>query len=196
MRRLLNAAPSLVLGAALILSTGCASTITDGERFFLDGDLVQAESAIRDYLTSGHAKGNKKARNRYLLGLIYTLPEGPFYDWEEALHAFETLLADDPDSPWAQLGRVQIELDRESQRLERELAGQQERVDFLLGEVATLQGEADRAEDEVEDREQRMQRLNDEIGRLQQNMERIRTDLAARQEELERIKKIDLETPP
>ncbi len=184
-----------VLVLALVAS-GCASSLTEGDRYFLAGDLVRAEAAYRGYLTSGAASGATKARARYRLGLIYALPESDLHDWEMANKALTSLIENEPESAWAQQASLLLSLHLERARLERELVERDDRVSALLSEVYELRQAAADAGDEVEDREARVEQLAGEIAELRRSIGALGERLEAREEELERIKRIDLQTPP
>lgn len=186
----------LLLVLTLAVGAGCASGLTDGDRFFLAGDLARAEAAYRSYLTSGRASGATEARARYRLGLIYALPESDLHDWEMADQALRSLIESEPDSAWVQQASMLLSLHVERERLERELDAQDDRVNSLLDEIAELKQVAEDAGDEVEDREARVEQLADEIAELRRSIGALGERLAAREDELDRIKRIDLQTPP
>lgn len=187
--------PSLLLLVALV-AQACATGLTDGDRFFLAGDLPQAELAYRSYLTAGRAEGNAKARARYRLGLIYALPESDLHDIEKAERALNTLIELEPDSAWAQQASLILELWAERARLDRELAAQRKRADFLVGEIARAHAVATRVGDEVEDRDASVDQLAQEIGLLRREIDDLKQQLDEREQELELIKKVDLQPPP
>ena len=186
----------MALALLLVAAGGCVSGLTDGDRFFLDGDLTQAEAAYRAYLTGGRAEGNSEARARYRLGVIYSLPESDLQDREKAYRALSSLVELEPGSSWSQQADFLLSLWAERDRLLAAVEHQRNRTDRLLAEIGTLQDEAERVGDEVEDRQARVERLTQEIGVLQRDIGRLGHQLAAREQELDQIKRIDLETPP
>lgn len=196
MTRALTAIRPLLLALSLACAGGCASSLTEGDRLFLAGDLARAEIAYRSYLTSGRAGGNAEARARYRLGLIYALPGSDLHDWEMANRALSSLVESETDSAWSQHASLLLSLHAERERLERELEARDDRVSSLLKEVVALRQAAADAGDEVEDREARVEQLASEIAELRKSIGELGERLAAREEELDRIKRIDLQTPP
>lgn len=186
--------------AALVVLTlwtvACATGLTEGDRFYLAGDLVQAEEAYRSYLTAGRAEGNAEARARYRLGLIYALPKSDLHDIEKAERALHTLMEREPESAWARQAALLLDLWSERQRLSDELDKQKKRADFLVGEIARAQEVATRAGDEVEDRDASVERLTREIGGLRQSISQLQEQVDERERELEQIKRVDLQPPP
>lgn len=180
----------------LLTLLGCATTLTEGDRYYLAGDLVGAEAAYRDYLTAGQAEGNTEARARYRLGLIYALPDSDLHDLEKAERALGSLIELEPTSAWAQQAAFLLDTWSERDRLSRELSAQKSRAEFLLEEIARAQEVATRAGDEVEDSEASVERLTREIASLRRSIDGLQVQLEERQKELEEIKKIDLQPPP
>lgn len=186
----------LLLALPLAGLAGCVSTLADGDRFYLAGDLIAAEAAYRGYLTSGRASGDDEARARYRLGLIYALPGSELHDWQRADRTLASLVEREPESAWARQASLVLTLRAESERLRQELDASDDRVSALLSEVVELRQAAEQAGDEAEDREARMEQLWAEIAGLKQSIGQLQERVAAREKELERIKRIDLQTPP
>ena len=196
MNRFTSFLPRLLLALVLGLSASCVTTLSEGDRLYLAGDLAQAEAAYRAYLTSGRATGDAEARARYRLGLIYALPGSDLHDWQMANRALTLLIEGDPGSPWTRQARLLLALHDERERLALELHASDDRVSALLSEVVELKEAAEVAGDEAETREARMEQLAIEIAALQRSIGELQERVAAREKELERIKRIDLQTPP
>lgn len=175
---------------------GCATTFTEGDRHYLAGDLVRAESAYREFLTAGTAEGDAEARARFRLGLIYALPESDLHDIAKAERALSSLIELEPTSAWAQQAAFLLDLWSERDRLSHELAAQKSRAEFLMEEIARAQVVATRAGDEVEDSEASVERLTREIANLRTGIDDLEQQLEDRENQLAEIKRIDLQPPP
>ena len=192
----MSALRALAVAAIFLATLSCASGLTEGDRFYLAGDLVEAERAYRAYLTDGRASGNSEARARYRLGLIYALPESDLHDIERAEVALRSLVELEPGTAWAQQAGFLLDLWAERDRLVSEIEGLRSRADFLLGEISRAREVATRADAEIETRDRNVSELGREIARLTQQIDVLNQRLTARQAELDRIKRIDLEPPP
>jgi hypothetical protein len=182
--------------ALLLVTSGCASSLIDRDPSCLGGDIFQKETAYLEYRNSGLAGGEKEVRALYCLGLIYSLPRGGLYDQEKAVTALESVVDLDPGGARAQHAGLLLDQWRERDRLAIELERLSRHNDFLLGQIAKIDDDAERAKANVADREEQIEELGTEISRIRQEIAELGTELEAREVELERIKKIDLEPPP
>lgn len=194
-RRRGRPSPCAALALALALG-GCLLPEPAGDRLFRAGDLTAAADVYRREIQTGHARGRRRERALYHLGLIHARPDSDLYDPAQARRYLERLLAIEPPSRYAIQAAVILELQIEVSRLRTAMADQTSLARLLLAELRELRAEAERVESAATDEQERARRLARRIDELQTTMADLAAELAAREEELERLKRIDLEDPP
>ncbi len=175
---------------------GCASSALEGDRLFQQRRLVEAEAAYKNLLAGKPSPERETERALYHLGLIYSMPDSPLYDLDQAQQVLQRLIDDHGQSPYALQASVIVALQLQVDRLREDLMSQSDRASRLRDQLSHLEQEAVRVEDQMGEQQSRAEQLVKEIARLKREIGRLDEELVAREEELTQIKRIDLEAPP